>query len=313
VGNRMSRLIAMLSRFFSGAAFPVFALGVLMLYEVVLVGLMLVPPSSAGLGAYAEDFRVWCLGAEDGTGAVNWAYAAGMLSPPLFVAATIAWAWGRSLAGLRGRPGTALRPTLAAVACVVAGCALFALVGPAPASGEMTFPAESLRTHFPPPALHLVDQAGATVDLSDLRGKVVLLTGIYSRCGNTCPMIMAQAKRVVAELTPAELADVRVVAVTLDPANDSTAVLAGVARAHGLATPPWHLVTGEVSEVEATLDRMGIARVRDPKTGVIEHPNLFLVVDRAGKLAYRFTLGPRQERWLSTALRLLLREHADAS
>ena len=309
----MSRWISVLLRFFSSAAFPVFALSLLLLYELVLVGLLFVPPSDAAWGAYAADFRVWCLGAEDGTGAVNWAYAAGMLSTPLFVAATIAWVWGRSLAGLRNSPASALRPTLAAVACVVAVCGLFALVGPAPASGEMTFPAESLRTHFPPPRLHLVDQAGTTVDVSQLRGKVVLLTGIYSRCGNTCPMILAQAQRVLAELSPEERAGLCVVAVTLDPAHDSSAVLAGLAQAHELATPPWHLVTGEVSEVEATLDRMGIARVRDPNTGVIEHPNLFLLVDRTGQLAYRFTLGPRQERWLSTALRLLLRERADAS
>ena len=309
----MSKLIGVLSRFFSGTAFPVFALSLLLLYEFVMVGLMFVPPSNAGLGAFADDFRVWCLGAADGTGAVNWAYAAGMLSPPLFVAVTIGWLWGRPLAELRARPAAAVRPTLVAAGFVLAGCAVFVLAGPTPASGEMTFPAESLRTHLPPPALVLVDHLGATVDVARMRGKVVLITGVYSRCGNTCPLIMAQAKRVVAELTSAERADLSVIAVTLDPMHDSTHVLADLAQAHALASPPWHLVTGEVAQVEATLDRIGIVRVRDPKTGVIEHPNLFVVVDRAGRVAYRFTLGPRQERWLFTALRLLLRERTDVS
>ena len=123
-----------------------FASALLLLPELVMAGLMLAPPAGTGLGAYAEDFRVWCLGAEEGTGAVNWAYAAGMLSPPLFVAATIAWVWGQSLAGLRASPVLALRPTLAAVACVIAGGALFVLVGPAPASGETHSPRVAART-----------------------------------------------------------------------------------------------------------------------------------------------------------------------
>jgi cytochrome oxidase Cu insertion factor (SCO1/SenC/PrrC family) len=56
---------------------------------------------------------------------------------------------------------------------------------------------------------------------------------------------------------------------------------------------------------------MSVARRRDGVSGVIDHTNLFLLVDRQGKLAYRFSLGPRQERWLGSALRLLLEESSD--
>jgi protein SCO1 len=53
---------------------------------------------------------------------------------------------------------------------------------------------------------------------------------------------------------------------------------------------------------------MGIERVRNAETGLIDHANLFLVIDRQGRVAYRFTLGDRQEQWLVSALRLLLAE-----
>jgi len=149
------------------------------------------------------------------------------------------------------------------------------------------------------------------VDLAALKGQVVLLTGVYASCPHTCPLIMAEAKRVVAALSPAERADLRVIAVTLDPAHDTPAVLARFADMHGLETPMWHLVTGEVAAVEQTLDRMGIARKRDPKTGVIDHGNLLMLVDRGGRLAYRFTMGPKQEPWLRAAIRLLLRESSE--
>ena len=67
---------------------------------------------------------------------------------------------------------------------------------------------------------------------------------------------------------------------------------------------------GESAEVESTLDRMQMARERDPETGVINHANLFLLIDREGRLAYRLGLGERQQRWLVSALRVLLREES---
>jgi cytochrome oxidase Cu insertion factor (SCO1/SenC/PrrC family) len=53
-----------------------------------------------------------------------------------------------------------------------------------------------------------------------------------------------------------------------------------------------------------------IARERNPQTGMIDHANLFIVLDRKGTIAYRFTLGEHQEHWLARALQLLTREQA---
>ena len=58
---------------------------------------------------------------------------------------------------------------------------------------------------------------------------------------------------------------------------------------------------------------MQVARKRDPETGVIDHANLFLLIDREGRLAYRLGLGERQQRWLTSALRVLLDEKGPAS
>jgi len=310
--NRMTRGIEVLERFFAGAAFPTFAIAVMVLYEAALVALAVLPSGESGLGAFAADFRAWCLGVDQATGRTNWAYALGMISPPALVAGVIAWLWRGPLTGLRVRPRAALGPLFAAVAIVACGGAVFAFAAPRTVQGPPAFPAEALRTGFGPPALRLTDQNGATVDLEDLRGKVVLLTGVYASCVRTCPMIMTEAKQIVAGLSDAQRADFRVVAVTLDPGHDTPEVLADLARLQGLGAPVWHLVTGDSLEVERTLDRMEVARTRDPETGVIDHANLFLLVDRGGRLAYRFALGRRQQEWLAAAVRLLLSEAAGA-
>ena len=90
--------------------------------------------------------------------------------------------------------------------------------------------------------------------------------------------------------------------------------------AMAIDTPDWSLLPtteedvgrrrslGPSAPLERLLDRVQIARERDPETGVISHANLFLLIDRDGRIAYRFGLGERQQRWLTSALRILLRE-----
>ena len=194
---------------------------------------------------------------------------------------------------------------LAVVATVVA-------LALAAGQGLGRFPSRELRTDLDPPPIRLTDQAGQLVDLQGLKGKVVLLTAIYTTCPHTCPQIMAEAKRVVATVPAHQRADLRVIAVTMDPAHDTPEKLAEFAQTHRLATPPWHMVTGDVADVERTLDQMGIARARDRMTQVIDHGSLLMLVDRRGRLAYRMTMGPKQEPWLRAALKQLLAEPGPA-
>jgi cytochrome oxidase Cu insertion factor (SCO1/SenC/PrrC family) len=56
------------------------------------------------------------------------------------------------------------------------------------------------------------------------------------------------------------------------------------------------------------LTRLQFSATRNPLNGVIDHANLFLLVDRDNHIAYRFTLEPRHRAWLRESLRSLLRE-----
>jgi cytochrome oxidase Cu insertion factor (SCO1/SenC/PrrC family) len=126
-------------------------------------------------------------------------------------------------------------------------------------------------------------------------------------------LILSQTKAALAEFAPEELQDLTVIAVTMDPSNDSAEILALLANGHGLQAPLYNLVTGPSQEVERVLDAMQIARTRDPETGVIDHANIFLLIDREGTVAYRLGLGERQKNWLTAALRVLLNERPDAA
>lgn len=121
-------------------------------------------------------------------------------------------------------------------------------------------------------------------------------------------MILDQVKRAVARLTPEEQADVRIIAVTMDPEKDTVDALRKLGEGQEVSAPDFNLLTGEPIEINNVLDHMGIERRTDPDTGIIDHTNLFLLVDRRGRVAYRFSLGELQEDWMVEATKLLCAE-----
>jgi protein SCO1/2 len=295
---------------FSGWRFPVFALSLIVAYELLVVAMLLLPISDDALGRFAEEFKTWCFGYDPATGKSQPMYLVLMLTEPLVLGLVLAAVYGKQIKGILATPrrivpyfGTALVVVLASI-----GVLLSSSDGAAAPHGELPFPAERIRTSYSPPRFDLVDHEGQPVSLGALSGQVVVLTGVYASCGFTCPMILKQAKRAVAALTPEERASVTLLGVTLDPQHDTPEVLAKMASGQGVAAPTFRLATGAPTVIEPLLDRLGIERRRDPETGVIDHSNLFLVVDRQGRIAYRLTLGERQEQWLITALQQLVAE-----
>ncbi len=297
----------MLARFFGTGRFAAFALALLATWEAFLVVVAFVPAPPGALAAFAQEFRVWCLGADPATGRMTLGSVGPVLAEAPLLGLLIAALWWRSLAVLGRRAGA--RWGAAGVGVVLAAGVVVAALAPARAA-ELPFPKDGLRTALPAPRFRLVDQDGARLGLEDLRGRVVLVTAIYSRCGATCPMILAEIRRLVATLAPADRARMSIVGITLDPGHDDPATLAAVAASQGLSAPLVRLLSGPPAEVEAALDALQVARRRDPDTGAIEHANLFILVDAGGRIAYRLAPGAAQEKWLRAALDALLPEAA---
>ncbi len=308
-GWREPAALRAFSEFIAGWRFPVLLFGALAGFAILLGGLAVFPASESGLGAFASEFRQWCFGWDPATGRmIPMALVTALLSP-VVLSAVLVVLWAEPLRAARRLPRRRVAATAILGAVMVAiACGGLLAFEPGAATGALPFPAESLRTALPAPDLSLRDHEGQPVTLAALRGRVVMLTAVYARCGSTCPMILSETRAALAALEPGERADLVVLGVTLDPVHDDEATLARLALAHGLAAPSVRLLTGEPAAVERVLDRMGVARERDPVTGIIEHQNVFLLVDRRGRVAYRLALGDRQKAWLVQAIRRLIAE-----
>ena len=105
------------------------------------------------------------------------------------------------------------------VRAAVATAAL-ALAGMAAAAPPPQFDGPTINNPHAPPDFALRDQQHRLVRLSALRGKVVLLTFLYTHCKDVCPLT-AERLNGSLRLIGAERSQVRILAVSVDPKGDT--------------------------------------------------------------------------------------------
>ncbi len=297
-------------RFFSGWQFPLLLLSVTFFLVLFMLAILLIPDSAGAASTFAEDFKVWCFGYDPATGAMEWGYVFMFLVQPLILIGVVIAVWSTPLREVLATPLRMIPYVGGGLGVVVVLAAGLVGMASAPSSDPMTapFPADRLRTAHQTPPFELTNQNGDIVTLDELGGRVVIVTAVYASCAYTCPILLMQTRRSVDALTQAEQAGLTVVAITLDPEHDRPEVLGTLMDNHGVSAPLYNAVTGEPPYVNNVLDRFGFTRSRSPDSDIIDHANLILLIDRSGRIAYRFSLGELQERWMTEALRLLIKE-----
>lgn len=76
----------------------------------------------------------------------------------------------------------------------------------------------------------LRDSLGKRVQLSDFRGKAVLLTFIYDHCPDVCPLIVANLHTALSRLGAGH--NVQILAVSVDPSGDTPKTVKAFLKAH---------------------------------------------------------------------------------
>lgn len=108
------------------------------------------------------------------------------------------------------------------------------------------------------PAIRLTDQNSRPVLLSSLRGKPVLVGFIHTMCKGVCQMMTANMQSVASALTPSRAADVRMLVITTDPADDQPPQLLQYARNQELSGKEWLMVTGPEDSIRRVMRLYGV-------------------------------------------------------
>jgi protein SCO1/2 len=135
------------------------------------------------------------------------------------------------------------------------------------------------------PDFELIDQAGRSVALSALKGKVVAVTFIYSRCPlpDYCPRMVENFKFVRDRFAARMDRDLVFLTISFDPRYDTPEVLTRYAASQRAGGPGWHFLTGDPAKIERVCNAFGIQYWAEE--GLITHSLQTAVVGRDGRLA----------------------------
>jgi protein SCO1 len=162
------------------------------------------------------------------------------------------------------------------------------LLSAAPADlGLLNTPAVStlVKIGQPMPDFTLTNQHGQPVTLSSLRGKVVAVTFIYTRCPlpDYCPRMITNLQAVERRFPDRVNRDLALVAVTFDPKFDTPERLKEYAQFFKSDKPGWQFLTGSVADIMRVTQMFGVEFW--PEEGLITHTLQTAVIDKDGKLA----------------------------
>ena len=150
-------------------------------------------------------------------------------------------------------------------------------------------------------ALH--DQRGRLLRLSAQRGKVVVLTFLYTHCPDLCPLTAVHVDEAVDRLG-ARRAGVTVLAVSVDPQGDTPAAVRAFVRSHRLG-PEFHYLTASRRVLAPIWQKYDVKSV-SVGGGDPDHTLYVLLLDRSGKTRVLFD-ATAEAGAIAHDLRLLLR------
>jgi protein SCO1/2 len=130
--------------------------------------------------------------------------------------------------------------------------------------------------------VELRDRAGDFL-LSDLRGKPVVISPIYTSCAHTCPLITQTLANAVAAAQAALGGDRFVVlSVGFDVPSDTIERMAAYRRDQGITNVDWRFVTAEAPAIAGLLDDIGLTVL--PVAGGFDHLAQVTLLDQEGRV-----------------------------
>ncbi len=138
------------------------------------------------------------------------------------------------------------------------------------------------------PDFTLIDQAGHRVTLSQLAGKVVAVTFIYTSCPlpDYCFRLANNFGQLNQRFASRMGRDLVLLSISFDPVHDQPKVLEQYASTWKADPESWHFLTGPLDEVKTVSRRFGLNFW--PDEVYVTHSLHTLVIDRQGRLAADF-------------------------
>jgi len=153
------------------------------------------------------------------------------------------------------------------------------------------------------PEVTMTDQDNQPYALNQARGKVVVLSLIYTHCPDICPLTTAKMKQIQERLlAEGSGPQVQMITFTVDPQRDTPAVLKRFSDVYGVNPANWEFLTGTQDQTQVMIKTLAlyvervyyIDKTPVPESALaktpadmnysVNHSDLLFVADRAGRV-----------------------------
>jgi protein SCO1/2 len=140
-------------------------------------------------------------------------------------------------------------------------------------------PQSSLPIYSQLPSFTLTESSGRALSLSGLKGNLWIADFMFTSCPGPCPMMSARMSELQRSLS--DLPRVRLVSISVDPANDTPTVLKKYGAQFHADPNRWFFLTGDQTLIaKLSCDGFKVGTRDDP----LMHSTKFILVDAQGQI-----------------------------
>lgn len=162
---------------------------------------------------------------------------------------------------------------------------------------------------MPSPQFELTDQEGKPFSHKAFEDKVTLINFIFTNCPTVCPVLTQKMKKISQKVTDEQ---VRFLTISVDPENDTPAVMKRYGNKFKVDWSRWTFLTGPLEEIsKAVIQGFKIAMVKGEPSDLLDitHGEYFILVDSKGMIRhYQMLESPADEMLLISQLKKLTKE-----
>lgn len=127
---------------------------------------------------------------------------------------------------------------------------------------------------------------GNDIKLDSLRGKVQVVSMVYTHCEYACPRILADMKRIRDALSDEALTGTNFTIVSIDPERDTPQRLQQFAEENDLSEQQWTLLNGDQGDILELAALLGFKYKRVSESD-FTHSNMITILNKEGEVVYQ--------------------------